>query len=398
MNKYTRDSFFEKAVRNLIVICIRTINSITYKYFTIKNNKYTKKIEGELLGVYDLTKDPLSFDINTFVCSTVVIAKKNNLNRINIIIYAPLFFPVFQWQREKKYYNFYGETLIEASQCLKKDYILSIFKVSKLFPIIKNIKFTTDYYEVLSNEFKYYNIIKSINKFERTVNYRNYLGYAYNVTNKLRYDAINIKNYKLNSIIGHKYDGKIIVTVSIRNQKYSSYRNINKEKWENFFSHNYINKYFHFLIFNDAEYPIDFDGIENVTLLDKYITDNFRRYKLMLLNGLHIGSTTGSCNILSYSDNPYLWIGAAPIDDIKAHFHNDYSLIRGNKYFFDKYRSHQYFYMSNNNDLKVDDILKIFTDYIIHYPQTENFNKHTSETKTKLVKYVNYLIYQGVKI
>jgi hypothetical protein len=94
--------------------------------------------------------------------------------------------------------------------------------------------------------------------------------------------------------------------------------------------------------------PVTIKDTECITFCDKYIHDNFRRFKVFLNVGLHIGTVSGSCAIVSFSDVAYLLFGPHSVEDMKAHLDLDRATIEEDFLYFDKFRRHQMFSLKSD--------------------------------------------------
>jgi len=303
-----------------------------------------KSLNDVLLAVYCLKVSGLTFDFMTFLGTVEMERRRRRLSSCRVIIYAPPEFPIYQWQRHKIYNNMDGKPLIKAKREHVLAYVLKLTEVSLLFSTTMRCEVVCEWGKLVDTVLAYpHSFPRSsrwTGRFYTATVYANYLKLKYQFNNGR--DAVSAPSrYVLGSWFKKRLaPGKLIVTLNLRNQNYSTSRNTILTHWDEFFSNPFIKKHFHFIIFNDAETPVMIKDTECITFCDKYIHDNFRRFKLLLNNGLHIGVRSGSTAIIHTSDTPYILFGSFSPCDF-GHLDSGYSSVEGDYLFYDNRRPYQ---------------------------------------------------------
>jgi hypothetical protein len=273
--------------------------------------------------------------------------RRCRLKLCKVILYAPLEFPIYQLKRDKVFNNMNEQPLIRAKREHVLAYVLKLAEVARIFSTTIQSEVICDWRELIDAVYVHPHTFphssRWTGRFCSMTEYATYSRMKYQINDGR--DAISVPgHYLLGSWFSKQLgSGKLIVTLSLRNQKYATSRNASLNYWEEFFSNPFIKKHFHFIVFNDAETPVTIKDTECITFCDKYIHDNFRRFKVFLNVGLHIGTVSGSSAIVSYSDVAYMLFGQHSVEDMKAHLDPDRASIEKDLLYFDKFRRHQMF-------------------------------------------------------
>lgn len=306
-----------------------------------------QSLDDTLLAVYCLKANGLTFDFMTFLGIVEMERRRCRLKSCKVILYAPPEFPIYQWQRHKVFNNMNEQPLIRAKREHVLAYVLKLAEVARIFSTTMRSEVVCDWRELIDAVYVHPHTFPRSSRWTgRFCNMTKYLTYS-----RMKYqindgqDAVSApRHYLLGSWFNKQLgSGKLIVTLNLRNQKYATSRNASLNYWDEFFSNAFIKKHFHFIVFNDAETPVTIKDSECITFCDKYIHDNFRRFKVFLNVGLHIGTASGSSAIVSYSDVAYLLFGPHSVEDMKAHLDPDRASIEDDYLYFDKCRRHQMF-------------------------------------------------------
>lgn len=286
-------------------------------------------------AIYDLRYMPLHFDINTFFARFRL--ERYNSKRL-VILYFPIDFPAYQYQRGKIFFGMKRALMYESPRNIEV-YLRRLAGGAKIFGCEV---------ECVGNITQLVKILKTLQTRDwclHRVPTTDYIGYleSRNAATTTREKFISTGT----PIIikrSHVSTARLTVTCTLRNQVYDSARNSKEEEWLDFFNNDSILKNFIFLIFNDAENPINLSSLRrNHVVCDNLVGDNLKKQRILLRNGLHFGSASGSSNILSYSKAPYCWVGLPPVDDVRRHGHPTYAISRDGRYYFDRRMDHQYF-------------------------------------------------------
>ncbi|GEM_PF-4583035 len=326
-----------------------------------KRGDETKK--DSLLAVYSLVDAGLTFDFVVFLARAEMQRVRMGLNRTDVLVFAPKGFAVYQWQKRKVFCNMGGKPLLSASHESILEYVRSLIRVGLIFPGISSLRVMDEglpfFQDVLSSPHVFPGIGKWGGRFRSPTVYRQFLTekYAYNGGKDPVPLPRRIDPWR--SFGGKVGQDKILVTVNLRNQIYTRNRNAELDSWSRFFNHPFIKEHFHCIIFNDAENPVTIQPTAGMTFLDEYVRNNFRRSKLILKIGLHIGNVSGSSAVLMVSDTPYLYFGEGRHEDWKHCLEPGLFEANDRHILFDKKRPYQMI------SLKQDRMLQDFRKCLI---------------------------------
>lgn len=326
-------------------------------------DKDQQESETTLLAVYNLKANGLTFDFLTFLAIVELERQRRGRSRSKVIVYAPPEFPIYQWQRLKVFNNMDGKPLIRAERKHVLAYVRKLSDVARIFSKTMRCDVVDEQHEIAAATSSYPHVFPRSSKwtgnFQNMTEYKTYSRLKHTF-NGGRDAVVGCRHYRLGEWLSERIGGgKLVATVNFRNQNYSTTRNANLEHWEKFFSHPFIKRHFHFVAFNDAETPVTLRNAECITFCDRYIHDNFRRFKTLLNVGLHIGTASGSTAIVSYSDVPYLLFGPHSAGDMVSHLNPDCVSIEGDFLLFDRDRRHQLF--SFKRDRIMEDVHLLLT-------------------------------------
>lgn len=305
-------------------------------------DKDKQESDTTLLAVYSLKTSGLTFDFVTFLGIVEMERQRRGLFKSRVIVYAPPEFPIYQWQRLKIFNNMGGKPLIRAERKHVLAYVRKLTDAARIFSTTMRCEVVGRRRELLTKASAYSNVFPPFSawtgEFQNMTEYKVYSelkhGFHESRDAVTRYQCPRLRAWWIGRIGG----GKLVATMNFRNQGYSGGRNSNVEHWKAFFSEPFIRNNFHFIVFNDAEHPVAVDDATCITFCDRYIHDNFRRFKAILGVGLHIGNDSGSSSIVAYSDVPYLqrgvldWRDRAPhLDPIRYSMEDDLLLYDRDK-------------------------------------------------------------------
>lgn len=382
------DSWPEKIFRRTLWVVDSLMSVLTFQtnrpYVVVSRARIDDRgneprgVATTLLAVYSLKTNGLTFDFLTFLGIVELERQRRGLLQSKVIIFAPPEFPIYQWQRTKVFNNMDGRPLIRAERGHVLAYVRKLSDVARIFSATMRCEIVCERSELVADVSTYPHVFPCRSRW--TGNFQSMT--EYKAYSKLKYasnggrDAVT--GYR-QSLLGTWWSGrigggKIVATVNFRNQNYSMNRNANLEHWEDFFSDPFIKKNFHFIVFNDAENPVTIGDTECITFCDRYIHDNFRRFKTILSVGLHIGTASGSAAIVSYSDVPYLLFGPHSKEDMAAHLNPGRASIEGDLLFFDRARPYQLF--SFRQGQIMEDVRLLLTNIshcphlLVRYPES----------------------------
>jgi hypothetical protein len=392
------DSWLEKIFRRMLRMAYSFENTIAFQANRIRlglnekgeNPAGTNPQESDetLLAVYCLKGNPLTFDFVTFLGIVELERNRRGLSRSKVIVYAPPEFPVYQWQRQKVFNNMDGKPLICAERKHVLGYVRKLADAARVFPTSMRCEVTGNRQELFAAVASYPHVFPSSSKwtgnFQNMTLYKTYSALKF-ASNADRDAVVGYRHYRLGEWLSDRIgSGKLIATVNFRNQTYSTLRNASLEDWEEFFSHPFIKKHFHFIAFNDAETPVILKDAECITFCDRYIHDNFRRFKTFLSVGLHIGTVSGSAAIVTYSDVPYLMVGRQAIEDMNAHLDPRRALMEGDLLMFDRERNYQL--CSFRRDQLMEDVHLLLINIFHRRNVLERYPKRFQEKLAEILR------------
>lgn len=309
------DSWIEKIVRRLFCFGYSLDDTFAFQarrircdlHRALENQVAKDRLQSDvtLLAVYSLKANPLTFDFVTFLSIVELERQRRGLSRSRLIIYAPREFPIYQWQRKKVFNNMDGKPPFRADHEHVLAYVRKLADAARIFSTTMRCEVIQNRLELFAEVSTYPNVFSSSSiwtgNFQSMTLYKAYS--ALRLDSNAGRDAVaGYRHYRLGEWLSERIGGgKLIATVNFRNQTYSTLRNASLEHWEVFFSRPFIRKHFHFIAFNDAEAPVLLKDAECITFCDRYIHDNFHRFKTFLNVGLHIGTVSGSAAIVLYS-------------------------------------------------------------------------------------------------
>lgn len=310
--------------------------------------KEPQGLDKDLLAVYCLKSNPLTFDFVTFLGIAEMERIRRGLSNTKVVIYAPAEFPIYQWQRRKVFNNMGGKSLIWADRKHILAYVRKLADTARIFSQSMTCEVVGERREFLAKTQRYSQVFPNVS---------NWTGNYPQMTSVRIYSILkHTFNEGRDAVTGYLFrqlgvwwsnrigGDKLVVTVNLRNQIYSINRNADLERWDEFLSDPFIEKHFHFIVFNDAENAVTLQNTGCVTYCDRYIHDNFRRNKTFLSVGLHIGAVSGSAGIVMVcSDIPYLFIGALDWQLMKPHLDPERYSVEEGMLFFNRDKRYQFF-------------------------------------------------------
>jgi hypothetical protein len=400
LNIYLNEGVYEKIFRHLIYFTDRLESRVYKKALLVKNivrniiilnnESETKKTNKSFIAIYNLKKYGITFDILTFLGTLELLRISQGVTHCHVVVFAPKIFPIYQWQKRKVFSGGSNLPLIASTQEEILRYLLRLTDCVRIFSGSITVEIITNITELERRYALYERIyadktIASEAVSEVTPEFR-YFSLMKHSSAKYEYQLFPIaKNFRLASKLSRDhFNNRIPVTVNIRNQNYSRGRNFDTTNWLNFFKNKFISDNFVFIIFNDAENPIKFPPIHSILYCDNYIGDNFRRMKVILKIGMHIGSASGSSAVVTLSDIPYLLVGEMNEAEQRAHLDPDIGLKFGRHTYLNKFAPHQIFVEDASN------LLSDFRKLIASSQKIESiFSRYTPENREKLIELLN---------